>query len=573
MDTRGPTSHARYQAALGQLGRFEDVPPMDPAVMGENWANAVKNYRDFPRAEGEPTMSARTPSTREQIGDFIAGDDQFNMASTIRQRLAQLAVGEGGQDGMGVGALDFVPFAGSALNATDISHQLGEGDYLGAGISAGMTALPFAGRLVKPAMDYGRRAVEVAKQYAPQAGATTVGAGAMLAPEDAQAAKIPKTPKPLALTSRSGTRALTPAANMTVDQALDIIRRTSPAVDPTADPRFWHNISSNKLTTPLDQMRAEYNATSPKFTIPVKTPSDYEGKAFISASGDPTLGGVDLVGINGQKLINPTKMQAGPGFTYGASALGPDKAVWASDLQVMSAIGNRAKKAYEAGFDPYLNYIKMGGQSPDYSHHVSDTLLDLFRQSKATSETVNKFDEKMRKGFSKDFPAFPDWPGLNSPNLEDYLYKTGPGKSRTAMAKLMATGTFQKLGMPDVSSVRFAVTEPRFLHSPNYSSGSMIARMDPFAKSIRNPAVPHKTYAAQFASHPQGADPSMFSHDVPLGIMHNEWVKEKLAKRPEINPANLQYLFTRENPTVYFTPENVDRVSRFLDLKQRGLIP
>jgi hypothetical protein len=405
--------------------------------------------------------------------------------------------------------------------------------------------------------------------------AAKYGMGALMGlagmqPEEAQAAKLPKLAAPAV---RASFRALTPAADMTVDQALDIIRRTSSAVDPKKDPRFWHNISSNKLATPLDQMTAEYKATEPKFNIPVKTPSDYEGKAFISAAGDPTLGGVDLIGVNGQKLINPTKMQAGPSFTYGASAQGPDKSVWASDLPIMTAIGNRGKKAYDAGFDPYLNYIKMSGESPDYSHHISDTLLDLFKQSKVTNDTVTKFDTKMKEGFSKDYPAYPDWPGINDPNLQDYLYKTGPGKSRTAMAKLMASGTFQKLGMPDVASVRYAVTEPRLLNSSNYSSGSMIARMDPFGKPIRDPAIPHKTYAAQFAAHPEGADPSMFAHDVPLGIMHNEWVNEQLAKRPDINPSNLQYIFARENPTVYWRPENVDRVSRFLDLKQRGLIP
>jgi len=390
------------------------------------------------------------------------------------------------------------------------------------------------------------------------------------APDEAEAAKVPKLAAPAV---RASSRALTPAADMTVDQALDIIRRTSSVVDPKKDPRFWHNISSNKLATPLDEMAAEYKVTDPAFNIPIKTPSDYEGKAFVSASGDPTLGGADLIEVNGQKLITPTKLQAGPSFTYGASARGPDKAVWASDLPIMSAVANRAEAAHKAGFDPYLNYIKMGGESPDYSHHISDTLLDLLKQSKVTKGTIEDFDTKMKKGFSKDYPAYPDWPGLNSPDLQDYLYKTGPGKSRTAMAKLMASGTFQKLGMPDVAAVRFATIEPRLLNSPNYSSGSMIARMDPFAKSIRNPAVPHKTYGAQLAAHPEGADPSMFAHDVPLGIMHNEWVNQQLAKRPDIPASNLQYIFSRENPTVYWRPENVDRVSRFLDLKQRGLIP
>ena len=536
------------------------IPPRDKTQSPDDLAQRIRDYERqraeidaMPEYYRQMTHGPETPRAPIEVEGGFIGKRQFGTAPYNNAE----AMSKFYQTLYDMKTLPLYA-AGSVFppaNALGMAIDTAEGVAAGSPTQVALSALGAPGKAVKYAI-------------APLTAAT-----GLLSPDEAQAAKIPKIPKPSALTIRSGTRGLTPAANMTVDEALDIIRRTSPAIDPKADPRFWHNISSNKLTTPLDQMKAEYKVTEPKFTIPVKTPSDYEGKAFISAAGDPTLGGVDLVGVNGQKLTSPTKMQAGPGFTYGASARGPDRSVWASDLPIMSAIGNRAEKAYNAGFDPYLNYIKMGGQSPDYSHHISDTLLDFFRQSKVTNDTVKKFDTKMREGFAKDFPAYPDWPGLGSPNLEDYLYKTGPGKSRTAMAKLMATGTFQKLGMPDVSAVRFAVTEPRFLHSPNYSSGSMIARMDPLGKSIRNPSVPHKTYAAQFAAHPQGADPSKFSHDVPLGIMHNEWVKEKLAKRPDINPANLQYLFTRENPTVYWNPENVDRVSQFLYLKQRGLIP
>jgi hypothetical protein len=127
--------------------------------------------------------------------------------------------------------------------------------------------------------------------------------------------------------------------------------------------------------------------------------------------------------------------------------------------------------------------------------------------------------------------------------------------------------------MPDVAAVRHAAIDPSLLHAPNYSSGRMIARMDPDAVAIRDPAIPHKTYATQLAAHPEGADPARFSHDIPLEVSHKNWVDSVLAEKPNLNPSQLQYTYTRNAPTLYFTPENVDRISRFLDLKQRGLIP
>ena len=391
-----------------------------------------------------------------------------------------------------------------------------------------------------------------------------------LSPDEAQAAKAPKISAPNIVPAA---RAVTPSVNMSVDDALAILRKTMSEPKTGADPRFWHGISSVKLSRPIDEMKADYVRTDPVFNVPVKTPSDYEGTAFITALGDPSIGGVKLVGINGEPFTNPTVMQAGPAFTYGAAARGPDKAIWASDLSPVSGIANRGRAAYEAGFEPFLNYVKMGAQSPDYSHHVTDPILDILRRSKVSKASVAEFDRKMREGFTKDFPAFSDWPGLSSKNLEGYLFGEGPGKSRTAMAKLMDTAEFKKAGMPDVGAVRFAATDPDLLNVPGYTSGRMIARMDPTATAIREPAVPHKTYATQLSAHPEGADPARFMYDIPFGITHKDFVDKILAEKPKQKPSQLQYTFTRSVPTIFWTPENVDRVSRFMDLKQKGLIP
>jgi hypothetical protein len=565
------SAQGRRRSTLEGLGGFEDRPVMDPATMGQNWANAVsrmkvEDYAKRPEGRSAPPrppeqfVQSFTPSLRDELGQVVAGDDRFSHAGELRGRFADLVFGSTGTPGsgrFGIGLADAARLTGIPLQVSDVSDAVSKGDYLGAALG---TALPAAYYARKPIMaagraayDAGRRAVDVAGDVLGRVPAPIAAAGAgaaAMTPEEAEAAGKSKM----------------------VRQVLDIMRANAPPPS-NKDPRFWHNISSTKLSRPLDEMRASYERIDPVFQTPVRNPADYEGKALVTTFGDPSIGGVRLTGVNDQKLENPTLMQAGPGFVHGASARGPDRSIWASDLPMVSALANRAAAAQKAGYEPFLNYVKMGGESPDYSHHVTDPLLDLFRQSKVSNDTVRLFDQRMREGFNKDFPAYPDWVGLRSKKIEPYLFESGPAKARTAMAKLMVTGEFQKLGMPDVGAVRFAATDPDLLNVPNYSSGRMIARMDPEAKAIRDPAIPHKTYRTQLSAHPEGADPARFSDDVPLGISHYDWVQSKLAEKPNMNPSQLQYTYTRSAPTLYMTPQTVDRMSTFLDLKQRGLIP
>jgi hypothetical protein len=202
VETRGPDAHSRFRAGLGQIGRFEDVPPMDPAVMGENWANAVRRLRENPIDPDAPTMSARTPSGREWLYDAIIGSPENGTIQNNRANIAGLLAGS---QGTGMGVLDFVPGIGSGLNATDMAHSINEGDYVGAGVSgAMMAAAPFIGKLAKPAMNLGRKAVDLAKSvsddtlnYLVPRAMGAAGAAGILSPTDAEAGKLQKVINPI----------------------------------------------------------------------------------------------------------------------------------------------------------------------------------------------------------------------------------------------------------------------------------------------------------------------------------------------------------------------------------------
>ena len=170
--------------------QIPDAYQQDPDLAGRMWAKSVEAYRN--RQEGDPQIRAITPSVRQEIGATIAGEGGGrNYGSELRNRAAQFAVGSSGLD-TGMGALDFVPGTSQALAATDIAHDIGQGNYgeaaAGAALPVAMTA---AQRFAGPMGRAGARALEIARDYAkPIAGAA--GTAAMLSPDEAEAAKLPK---------------------------------------------------------------------------------------------------------------------------------------------------------------------------------------------------------------------------------------------------------------------------------------------------------------------------------------------------------------------------------------------
>ena len=347
------------------------------------------------------------------------------------------------------------------------------------------------------------------------------------------------------------------------------------AIGRARDERFWHPISGTKLSRPIGEMHTDHSFAGNIGEPKIAKPEDFEGASFIPGLGDRSAGGSYLEAVNEQRLDNPTEMQAGHSFMYGPAASGPDKSAWASDAPIITRLANRAKSDASKGFDPYLSYTAMSNTASDYSHHMSDTLLDLMKNSKVKGDDVAKFDRQMRENTKNKWDAYADWPGLLSDNLPAFLYGEGPSKSRTKMAELMGQGQFQKLGFPDVGSTRFAITDPGLLHADDYSSGRSIARLDPTGRVIKNPAIPHKTYKTQLGAHPEGGYVGGFEHDIPFNVMNEEWIANKMAQDPVKygNPSMLAYTYRMESPSVYMTPKVVDRLSKCLENKKRGIIP
>jgi len=172
--------------------RSQDQPVMDPATMGEAWDRARRNYQNFPIQEGEAVASQFNPSVRQEIGAAIAGEGGGrDYGSELRRRAGEALVGSSGLTS-GMGALDFVPGASLALGATDIAHDLSEGDYANAGANVALpvaitAAQKFAGPIGKGLSYAGEKIARHATPIAAMA-----GTAAALTPDDAEAEKLSK---------------------------------------------------------------------------------------------------------------------------------------------------------------------------------------------------------------------------------------------------------------------------------------------------------------------------------------------------------------------------------------------
>jgi spore germination cell wall hydrolase CwlJ-like protein len=190
----GPTMQQRLRETIASIDpeRSQDQPVMDPATMGEAWNRARQNYQNFPVQEGEAVARQFTPSVRQEIGAAIAGEGGGrDYGSELRRRAAEFATGSSGLTN-GMGALDFVPYAGQMLGATDIAHDIGQGDYAGAAEGAALpiamtAAQRFAGPIGRGVSYAGEKIAEHAR---PIAGA--VGASAALSPDEAEAGLLSK---------------------------------------------------------------------------------------------------------------------------------------------------------------------------------------------------------------------------------------------------------------------------------------------------------------------------------------------------------------------------------------------
>ena len=326
------------------------------------------------------------------------------------------------------------------------------------------------------------------------------------------------------------------------------------------------NISSVKMRTPIKEIEPTYEAAGEMLPERLLHPESLFGSNIIPMRGDPTITGQKLTGMMGQKFEQPVLLPGGPGFSRGPSQIA-EGAGWASNVGPSTTLSNRAALlTKQTGKPTHGVFMKMSEHSPDYAVHMAQVLHEQFKLNRPniTKEAIDAFDTVMREkslGVNKktgkaDYPAYSDWPGIEK-LTDDYIVRgSGPnkdGKVRTKMAKLMDTAKFRDLNFPESGAARFAVTERELLDVPSHSSGHSVVEFDPEGRVIKEPMVPHPTYAQQNVAKYKGRLP-----ELPLDVLYGPEI------RASTQPQYLAKILETKPPIVKMNQKTLDRVMAHL---------
>lgn len=209
---------------------------------------------------------------------------------------------------------------------------------------------------------------------------------------------------------------------------------------------------------------------------------------LIPLLGDKTNAGDTLVSINNIPLQYDVDRQGGATFMR-SLAQSQDNLAWSSDKGVITNLLKKINEAYGQGADNvYLAYVSMGGEGGDFSRMMSDAMFGQISGQTLPKKSAKVFDEEVKK-------FFPEWEGALNPDVMEQLGQMS-GSNRAKIIKLMATAKYQKLGFPDIASTRFAITDPRLVHTPSNTVGLEIARARPNTNIVPSSAMNfvHDTY-------------------------------------------------------------------------------
>jgi hypothetical protein len=244
-----------------------------------------------------------------------------------------------------------------------------------------------------------------------------------------------------------------------------------------------------KLKKPISEMKFE-TVPDPRFDpVPVKkmTPEDLYGKVGIPLLGDRAEAGKILKSVEGQEVDVP--LEGGRYFmrshTYPKQ---PEKsAAWSSDKAPTSKLSKAIQRGAETGKDVMGINILGSHTNVDFNTMLSSTFAQRFDPSAVKKSTIKEFNKEVQD-------KFPDFLGIDHPELLDQLNTPGKGNLRKYFIDRAAQAKYQNSGFPDMASSIKAVTDPELLHLPTGSSGLAIARMDPEGRIITDPLHEHGTY-------------------------------------------------------------------------------
>ncbi len=317
----------------------------------------------------------------------------------------------------------------------------------------------------------------------------------------------------------------------------DLPKPTKPQFDPA-------EMGKTKLPTFVEDVRfvrTESGLAVPEETVDI---SKLQGRVLTPAYGDRTKADATLTEVGDVKLTTPIILEGGHGYMREGEGL------WAS---LSNAMKSKAS-AMEKMDDPLMIYTAMAGQSGDFSKMMSDTTLDIIKQSNINKESAEIYDNIIKKKFDKD------WPGILSENIDEYVNNM-PGSIRRELWQQMDKKILQDGGFPNIGVIRTAISDAQLLTVPPFATGRSIGQ----PTSLEVVPSQHKTYDSQIKGDYIGS----LIFDVPGQLIFRDFFERQAAKLALDPKTNIQRAFSY-TPSISqkVDQQMVDEVSEFTELMQ-----
>ena len=347
----------------------------------------------------------------------------------------------------------------------------------------------------------------------------------------------------------------------------DYSRLTKEEIDPVG-------YQATKMDKPIEKVDIEEEQVVemlPRKEIGIE---DIEGDVVLPFYGDRASTGKRITRVEDIEFETPVDTEGGKDFMRGEAAQSKDKAIWASEQAIIRRLNDRAKQvADETGKDVLAITGTMSPNAIDFNTMGPEALAEMvavtITRGGIKKKDIKEFNAMMKSQITKDPDLAPvkDWPGLDAPNLREYLVEA-PSRVRKKFMRLMEKKDPQAMGLPSPGKARLAVTDKEQLMLGPGMFGGSIGKIDVDADIITDPLVPHKTYNTQLRGEYIGEiDP------VPQSELFRDLYEArkdvKVAGRPE-NEAHKTYTMKTQLPAQEITPEIVDRVMTAAERKKRG---
>ena len=295
----------------------------------------------------------------------------------------------------------------------------------------------------------------------------------------------------------------------------DVVRKDPSKVNANVlDPA---GLSETRLPTYADEIPKN---SVPKGNLIPKKDIDIEelqkDKAvFHMAQGDRTATDETLYGVGDITFQNPVDLDGGRGFMRN-----PYTGLWASDQKVAGKVTSLAERIADKGGNPHILYASMAGQSGDFSIMMSDTVMEMIKESDIKPKAAKKYDKWVKENVD------PNWVGILNPDAKDYLrlpIEDGGigGTKRRLLWQELDAKKYQDEGFPQLGLARIGITEDDLLMSPKMETSS-VGRVNPTGDFLYGPRLEHTTYNRTVPGEYRGE-----VTDAPLQLLMRDFFEQR----------------------------------------------